>query len=105
MAFSHEFPGRLCNWLIAQEAINNAVKHAAARNLYVVLGYEADAVVLSVIDDGCGFEPNQVRTGGLGHFGLRSLRSRVGKIHAIHEVLSSPGKGTTIRIRVPVSNL
>lgn len=90
---------------IAQEAINNTVKHASAHNLNVVLGYEADAVVLSVIDDGCGFNPDQVRTGGLGHFGLRSLRSRVGKIHATHEVLSSPGKGTTIRVRVPATNL
>jgi len=90
---------------IAQEAINNTVKHAAAHNLNVVLGYEADAVVLSVVDDGCGFNPAQVTTGGLGHFGLRSLRSRVGKIHAIHEVLSSPGKGTTIRVRVPTTKL
>jgi signal transduction histidine kinase len=90
---------------IAQEAINNTVKHAAARNLNVVLGYEADVVMLSVIDDGCGFNPDQVTTGGLGHFGLRSLRSRVGKIHATHEVLSSPGKGTTIRVRVPVTNI
>jgi signal transduction histidine kinase len=90
---------------IAQEAINNTVKHAAAHNLDVVIGYETDAVVLVVIDDGCGFNPNQVTTGGLGHFGLRSLRSRVGKIHATHEVLSSPGKGTTIRVRVPATNL
>ncbi|MBK9989268.1 MAG: sensor histidine kinase [Verrucomicrobia bacterium] len=89
---------------IAQEAINNTVKHAAAHNLNVVLGYEVEAVVLSVVDDGCGFSPDQVTTGGLGHFGLRSLRSRVGKIHATHEVLSSPGKGTTIRVRVPVIN-
>ena len=88
---------------IAQEAINNTVKHAVARNLDVVISYEADTVVLSVMDDGCGFNPNQVTTGGLGHFGLRSLRSRVGKIHATHEVLSSPGKGTTIRVRVPAT--
>jgi signal transduction histidine kinase len=90
---------------IAQEAINNTVKHAAAHNLEVVLGYEAHAVVFCVVDDGCGFNPDQVTTGGLGHFGLRSLRSRVGKIHATHEVLSSPGKGTTIRVRVPATYL
>jgi signal transduction histidine kinase len=89
---------------IAQEAINNTVKHAAARNVDVVLRYEADAVMLRVTDDGCGFNPDQVRTGGLGHFGLRSLRSRVGKIHATHEVISSPGKGTTIRVHVPAAN-
>jgi signal transduction histidine kinase len=90
---------------IAQEAINNTVKHAAARNLDVALRYDADAVVLTVADNGCGFNPDQVRTGGLGHFGLRSLRSRVGKIQAKLEVISSLGNGTTIRVRVPNTNL
>jgi signal transduction histidine kinase len=89
---------------IAQEAINNTVKHAAAHKVDVVLRYEAEAVVLSVTDDGCGFNPDQIRTGGLGHFGLRSLRSRVGKIRGTLEVISSPGKGTTIQVRVPATD-
>lgn len=88
---------------IAQEAINNTVKHASARKLDVVLRYETEAVVLSVTDDGCGFNPDQIRTGGLGHFGLRSLRSRVGKIRATHQVISAPGKGTIIQVRVPAT--
>ena len=89
---------------VVQEAVNNTVKHAAARNVYVELVYEANSVVLSVTDDGKGFVPEQVRTGGLGHFGLRSLRSRVGKMRATLEIISSPGNGTTIRVHVPISD-
>jgi signal transduction histidine kinase len=89
---------------IAQEAINNTVKHAVAQHVDVVLCYEPDAVVFSITDDGCGFNPDQVRTGGLGHFGLRSLKSRVGKIQSTLEIISAPGKGTTLRIRVPMTN-
>lgn len=88
---------------VAQEAINNTVKHASARTLVVTLAYGADAVVLSVADDGCGFVPGDVRTGGLGHFGLRSLRSRVARIGATIEIESAPGRGTTIRVRVPAA--
>lgn len=88
---------------IAQEAINNTVKHAHAHHLDVLLRYEPGAVVLNVTDDGHGFIPGEVPTGGLGHFGLRSLRSRAGKMRAAFEVVSAPGKGTTLRIRVPTS--
>jgi signal transduction histidine kinase len=88
---------------VVQEAVNNTVKHAAARHVCVELIYEANSVVLSITDDGKGFVPEQVRTGGLGHFGLRSLRSRVGKISGNLEIVSSPAKGTTIRVRVPIS--
>ena len=89
---------------VVQEAVNNTVKHAAARHVCVELIYEANSVVLSITDDGKGFIPEQVHTGGLGHFGLRSLRSRVGKISGNLEIVSSPSKGTTIRVRVPVSD-
>lgn len=89
---------------IVQEALNNTVKHASARNVAITLSYEAAAIVLSVADDGCGFDPDQVRTGGLGHFGLRSLRSRVGKIRGTLEIISAPGKGATVRVSVPLGS-
>jgi signal transduction histidine kinase len=87
---------------IAQEAITNCVKHAEARNLDVVLNYAGDEVILSIRDDGCGFIPGQVLTGGVGHFGLRSLRGRASKIHGTLNITSSPGKGTTVEARVPL---
>ena len=87
---------------IAQEAITNCVKHAAAQNLDVILSHSTTEVSLSIRDDGCGFEPGQVLTGGVGHFGLRSLRGRASKIHGTLEILSEPGKGTTVAVRVAV---
>jgi signal transduction histidine kinase len=89
---------------VVQEAVNNTVKHAAARNVTVELDYGTKAVDVSIIDDGKGFVPGEVRTGGLGHFGLRSLRSRVSKISATFEIISSPGLGTTLRVHVPISD-
>lgn len=85
---------------IAQEAIANGVKHAAAQNLDVVLSYSAHEVSLSIRDDGRGFVPGKVLTGGVGHFGLRSLRGRAHKIQGTLKIVSEPGKGTVVEIRV-----
>ena len=87
---------------IAQEAIANGVKHAAAQNLDLVLSYSATEVSLSIRDDGCGFVPGDVLTGGLGHFGLRSLRGRASKIQGTLAITSEPGRGTTVAVRVAV---
>jgi signal transduction histidine kinase len=89
---------------VAQEAVNNTVKHAKARNVRIEISYGPKDVLLAIADDGCGFTPEAVRPGGLGHFGLRSLRSRVGKIRATLEIQSSPGKGTTVSVRVPITD-
>lgn len=85
---------------IAQEAITNAVRHAAAHRITITLAYEPDAVRLAVSDDGNGFVPGDIFTHGLGHFGLRGLRSRAAKIGGDLDIQSSPGQGTVVRIRV-----
>lgn len=85
---------------IAQEAITNAVRHAAAQTITITLAYEPAQVILSVTDDGNGFVPNEVLTKGLGHFGLRGLRGRAGKIGGELNIESAPGHGTTIRVTV-----
>ena len=88
---------------IGQEAVANTVKHAHARTLEVVLDFAPSRVRLIVRDDGCGFEPDRVFADGVGHFGLRSLRSRARKIHASLDVSSSPGHGTRVVVEVPAS--
>lgn len=91
---------------IAQEALTNALKHAAAQRIEVTLVYADDAVGLRIRDDGRGFSTPDVLNGfAAGHFGLRSLRGRAHKIHGELEITSEPGKGTTIGIRVPTSAL
>ncbi|AOS43933.1 Sensor histidine kinase LiaS [Lacunisphaera limnophila] len=86
---------------IAQEAITNAVRHAAAHAITILLAYEPAGVRLEVTDDGNGFVPSEVLTKGLGHFGLRGLRGRAGKIGGELQIQSAPGQGTTVRVWVP----
>ncbi|MDQ5978357.1 MAG: hypothetical protein QG602_1331, partial [Verrucomicrobiota bacterium] len=84
---------------IAQEAITNAVKHARAGHIGVTLHAEDNAVILSVTDDGCGFD---VATGSRteGHFGLRGIEARARSISAGLQISSAPGAGTTIQVTV-----
>ena len=86
---------------IAQEAITNAVKHAAAGQIDVTLEARPDAVVLRVTDNGKGFDP-AMRSRAGGHLGLRGLRSRAKTIKADLQIISLPGAGTTIQVTVPL---
>lgn len=88
---------------IAQEGVTNAVRHASPRKITVTLHYDIAAVSLTIADDGVGFSPDRVLSGGIGHFGLRGLRTRVTKIGAKFELQSAPGSGTTLRVTVPVA--
>ena len=85
---------------IVQEAVNNAVKHAAPPAVTVALRYEPDRLVLEVADDGCGFVAD--RPAATGHFGLRSLRNRAAKIGGAIRIESAPGRGTLVRLELPV---
>jgi signal transduction histidine kinase len=83
---------------IAQEALNNAVKHARAQRLTVRLEESPSAVELEVADDGAGFDPSEPRTG---HLGLHTMRERAVAAHGSLAVASAPGKGTRIIARIP----
>jgi signal transduction histidine kinase len=88
---------------ICQEALNNALKHAEAKTVQITLNYAEKLVRLSVADDGCGFAPDSVLTSTGKHLGLRNLRSRARKIKGRLEVISQPGRGTTIEVTVPIT--
>jgi two-component system sensor histidine kinase UhpB len=89
---------------VAQEAIVNVLKHAHALRLSIVLKRGAGAVTLVIEDDGQGFDPGAVsdlpRTG---HSGLAGMRERLHLIGGSLTIESSPGQGTTILARVPLS--
>jgi len=87
---------------IAQEAITNAVRHAAARTITIALTYDHDDLTLSVTDDGNGFIPSDVLTKGIGHFGLRGLHGRAAKIGGEFNIRSAPGHGTTVQVAVQI---
>lgn len=89
---------------IAQEALNNVVKHAKASEVSVTLERSEKGVVLIVEDNGVGFDPSVKQTTEPGHgFGLISMTERAILIGADIEIESSPGQGTTIYVRVPVN--
>jgi signal transduction histidine kinase len=81
---------------IAQEALNNVVKHARAQHVAVCLELSAGQVCLEVRDDGAGFDLGQAKkAGGLG---LRGIEQRVRRIGGELTVTTSPGGGTQVRV-------
>ena len=83
---------------IAQEALNNVVKHAHARTVQVKLLYGADDVCLQIADDGAGFDPTVART--MGGMGLRNIEERTARIGGTLELLTQPGRGATVKVTV-----
>lgn len=88
----------LALYRIAQEALNNARRHAQADNIRVEVEYDQNQAILRVCDDGMGFVPppqlnDLTRTG---HFGLMGMRERAQLVNGRLNVNSSPGKGTTV---------
>jgi signal transduction histidine kinase len=84
---------------IAQEAIHNALRHANAAHIDVVLTADDDLTVLRVTDDGVGFAP--ASTGAGRRLGLASMRERTKEAGGMLTVTSEPGGGTTVRLEVP----
>ena len=85
-----------CIYRVAQEALENVVRHARARNMYVTLSDDSDGLVLSIRDDGVGFDLQTAQ--GNGHFGLAGIRERATVAGATLEVASEPGQGASIRL-------
>jgi PAS domain S-box-containing protein len=84
---------------IAQEAMQNAVKHARPSRLEVRLAREPEGLSLAVRDDGIGFDPSAAYPG---HLGLRSMRERAERLGGTLEILSAPGRGTQVRAHIPL---
>ncbi|HEX9370602.1 MAG TPA: sensor histidine kinase [Roseiflexaceae bacterium] len=83
---------------IAQEALNNALKHAHARSIAVHLRQVETRVILEIADDGAGFDPAAAReTGGLG---LCGIAERVAQLGGQMTVQSAPGTGTRLRVEI-----
>lgn len=87
---------------LAQEALNNVVRHARATRVDIVLEYTDAHVSLIVEDNGIGFSPTAGRTDPEG-FGLIGMRERAALAGADFQIESAPGSGTTVILRVPVT--
>ncbi len=78
---------------IAQEAVNNALKHSHAKKIRLTLDQDGDALIMTVGDDGCGIPPAADKDAGIG---LHMMKYRADLIHATLEIASKPKKGTIV---------
>ncbi len=82
---------------IAQEALNNALKHASATAVRVNLQVNEETIILAIVDNGDGFDPAAQEEGGLG---LTSMRKRTEELNGTLEIISEAGQGTTVRVTI-----
>jgi signal transduction histidine kinase len=89
-----------------QESLANIRRHAQASQVNVTLSYMGDVVVLDVHDDGVGFDPRHLVRGNpeaYPGYGLTAMRERVEKLGGTLLIESAPGEGTTLAVKIPVS--
>jgi PAS domain S-box-containing protein len=87
---------RVVLYRIAQEALNNTIKHAQAQRASIRLERTDDGLMLQIEDDGKGFDPALVP---VGHFGVAIMRERAQGVGAVLDVASRPGAGTRVAVR------
>lgn len=85
---------------IVQEAFTNVLRYAGARSVHVSLRADGEQLILSVADDGSGFDPAAVASGE--HFGLVGMRERVAALHGTLDIDSAAGEGTRITVNLPL---
>jgi signal transduction histidine kinase len=88
-------------YLIAREALVNALRHSGAASIEVEIVYLPRQLHMVVRDNGRGIDPEVVRTGRNGHWGLVGMGERAASIGAKLRIWSKPGLGTEIEICVP----
>ena len=86
---------------VAQECLRNAAAHAAPCAARLTLSVDGDTTVLTVSDDGPGFEPQSLQNRPAGHFGTQVLADLADAAGATLQLATAPGAGTTWRLTVP----
>jgi signal transduction histidine kinase len=87
---------------IAQESLANAARHANATQVSADLLYGATRLVLTVTDNGSGFQLTEGLSAN-GHFGIQGMRERAVQIRGQLTIESSPGNGTTVTLEAPIT--
>lgn len=90
---------KLTLYRIVQEQINNIIRHAQAKQIFVELFPEEGNVELIIADDGVGFDPETIKKG----MGLKNMRSRAELLSGKLDVISTPGKGSKIKVLIPIN--
>jgi signal transduction histidine kinase len=97
VAGTHDLPDevQIALYRIAQEALNNVIRHADANHASLELQLEPEQVVLCIRDNGRGFDTDSTRTDG---FGLHNMAERARAIGARYHLESQPGQGTWVEV-------
>jgi PAS domain S-box-containing protein len=89
---------------ILQEALSNARKHGQAHQVQVVFAKEEGSLCMTIQDDGCGFDPEQIGRSGDGHYGLSFMHERAVQLAGQLQVSSAPDSGTWVVLEIPVNS-
>jgi len=84
---------------IYREGLTNARRYAQAKHIYVNLEHVNNGILIQVVDDGVGFDPNLIRSDH--HLGLSILQVRTERVGGTLSIETAPGKGTTISAWLP----
>jgi ligand-binding sensor domain-containing protein/two-component sensor histidine kinase len=87
--------------MVAREAVCNALRHAHPHEVSLGIHFQRGRIRMTVLDDGCGFEPGEELPQTGGHFGLIGMRERTERLGGHFAVRSAPGKGTELCVEVP----
>ena len=82
-------------YFIAQEALNNILKHAKASSVTIHLGETRSNIILEIVDDGCGASATQLKGGGMG---IKNMYNRAAQVGGKLKIDSFPGKGTRVKV-------
>lgn len=88
---------------IAQEALTNVLHHAHATETSVELHYSSDMLMLTIEDNGVGFVVHEASSKA-GHYGLLGMKERAATIDGALDIMSQPGHGTRVTLRVPIAH-
>ena len=86
---------------IGREALLNAFCHSGAKRIEFELEYTDRELQLRVRDDGIGINPQLLRNGRKGHWGLAGMQERAARIGALLKISSSPSNGTEVLLTIP----
>ncbi|MDR7073984.1 sensor histidine kinase [Fictibacillus barbaricus] len=84
---------------ILQESVSNILRHAKATQAQILLVQRDDLIILRIEDDGVGFMLNQEKTGS---YGLQNMHERAAEIGGTLKIVSLPGEGTRLEVKVPI---
>lgn len=90
---------------VIQEALNNVIKHSGARMVDISLEQVPGQVNLRIKDDGCGFNADEALSGSnKDNYGLIGIRERIQLLEGSFKLITAPGKGTDLKVKIPLKS-